>query len=171
MPTLKIRGRKCDPLGLRGESLGKYEEPSYPAPTPGPNSLENYIFCVFLSYNDKKTSFSIRLRIAFTQSIPTSTLLLHFLIMASSDLHSSGSLKKDEKLALKTGDAVHIERADSAGSGNTLDRDSIERTDTGRVTWLISATVSLGGFLFGKTPFPSTTSHNQMLLRSQIQTP
>ena len=38
-----------------------------------------------------------------------------------------------------------METASNAEVGD----DSIERTDTGRVTWLISATVSLGGFLFG----------------------
>lgn len=46
--------------------------------------------------------------------------------------------------------AVHIETIPSSED----ESDSIEHTDIGKVTWFISATVSLGGFLFGiATPF------------------
>jgi hypothetical protein len=58
--------------------------------------------------------------------------------MASSD---KLSVEKSDKYT----EAVHIEMT----SDTETSYDSIEWTDTGRVTWLISATVSLGGFLFG----------------------
>jgi SP family myo-inositol transporter-like MFS transporter 13 len=48
----------------------------------------------------------------------------------------------------KVGDAVHLEETSSNDFGLD-DNDSIESTQTGKVTWLISMTVSLGGFLFG----------------------
>ena len=51
----------------------------------------------------------------------------------------------DEK---KIDDSQHVEVISNEGS-SLDDRDSIESTATGRVTWLITMTVSLGGFLFG----------------------
>jgi hypothetical protein len=61
--------------------------------------------------------------------------------MASSD-------KLDFEKSETYSEAAHIETTGNPDAGDPGD-DSIEQTDTGRVTWLISATVSLGGFLFG----------------------
>ena len=53
--------------------------------------------------------------------------------------------KLTESKASVLGDALHVETA----YHSVDESDSIEQTETGKVTWLISATVSLGGFLFG----------------------
>ena len=74
--------------------------------------------------------------------------------MASSD-------KLDFEKSDEYAEAVHIETSGSPEAGD----DSIERTNTGRVTWLISATVSLGGFLFGT--LVSHSSLPQELLANQ----
>lgn len=57
----------------------------------------------------------------------------------------SSDQKLTESKVSDLGDALHIETT----SHSDDESDSIEQTDTGKVTWLISATVSLGGFLFG----------------------
>lgn len=65
----------------------------------------------------------------------------------AADAHSMKAIdqKLIESKASVSGDVVHIETTYHSGD----ESDSIEQTDTGKVTWLISATVSLGGFLFG----------------------
>lgn len=60
-----------------------------------------------------------------------------------------GDSKQPESKLSDSVEAVHVE-----STAHLFDEDdSIEQTDTGKVTWLISATVSLGGFLFGISPF------------------
>lgn len=64
-------------------------------------------------------------------------------------LAALGDLKKSESKLSDSVEAVHIE----ATAQHFDEEDSIEQTDTGKVTWLIVAAVSLGGFLFGISPF------------------
>lgn len=76
----------------------------------------------------------------------------------------TSKLSSDEKLR-ESGDAVHFEIIPPDEDG-----DSIEQTDTGKATWLIAATVSLGGFLFGTvTPFSSALSYANCMGRERCE--
>lgn len=73
-------------------------------------------------------------------------------------LAALGDSKQSESKLSDSGEAVHIE-----STAHLFDEDdSIEQTDTGKVTWLISATVSLGGFLFGIPSFSHIPSAVQL---------